>query len=347
MPAFNTFETYLEPFGGSATMLLELLDALIEASKKIVYNDKYGELSNLLKVVAEHWEEFDREAQKLFCSRASFEEWEQFFADPTDNPPEWSKNYLKRAVRFLYVQNNSWDGKGSVFKGKPNSWYKAEEIKELSEKIKKHVIIENLDFEECIKRYDSERTFFLIDPPYYNLHYYKCDFTEDHNRLRMVVGEIKGMVLLTYNYCEPIKQMYKGYNIEKIVASNDVEHIVIRNYGNRKENLNEYESLLREVYQKHKVTWKEYIPNLYKALINASFSISDARAKLHKDLVETGIISERTFRRGLPDDAKHASMVRIRIADTMTAKTIKELECEEAQSHIRECQACRETLKIS
>ena len=54
------------------------------------------------------------------------------------------------------------------------------------EKIYPNAIITNYDFEECIKKYDSKETFFLIDPPW-RLDFYNGDIVKDEiikNNLR-------------------------------------------------------------------------------------------------------------------------------------------------------------------
>ncbi|GEM_PF-1478999 len=350
MALFSTFDKYVEPFGGAGTMLFELLDELIEAGKKIVYNDIYGELTNLLTVIAEHWEEFDIEAQKLPCSRKVFDEYRRVL----DNPKEYKNNVL-RALAFVYVQNNSWDGKGDEFKGKPGGWYKAEKIKELSGKIRKHIIIENLDFEECIKKYDNERTFFLIDSPYYDLDYYKRGMTpEDHARVRKVAGEIKGMVLLTYNFCEPIKEMYDGYYWKKVVASNDVEHILISNYCNRKENLSIVESLVLELKEKVGAHAEDYVHRIRDGLRAVGYEKDGIMDWMKKNLVETDVISLSTLMRHIGDEYKDKAQSerakhKRKPAITMTAETHFKLfgMSEEAQKHIRSCKVCKEELKFS
>lgn len=59
----------------------------------------------------------------------------------------------------------------------------------------RNVCLENLDYRECIKRYDSKETLFYIDPPYYGSeHYYdRGNFThDDHHTLAGLLHKIKG-----------------------------------------------------------------------------------------------------------------------------------------------------------
>lgn len=63
--------------------------------------------------------------------------------------------------------------------------------------------IENLDFEDVIKKYDSPETYFYCDPPYYivgeGTYYSNHSFTrEDHKRLADCLTSIKGRFSLSY-----------------------------------------------------------------------------------------------------------------------------------------------------
>jgi DNA adenine methylase len=63
--------------------------------------------------------------------------------------------------------------------------------------------IENMDFEEVIKKYDSPKTYIYADPPYYIVgegnYYSNHDFTrEDHERLTKCLKSIKGQFSLSY-----------------------------------------------------------------------------------------------------------------------------------------------------
>lgn len=114
---------------------------------------------------------------------------------------------------------------------------------EISERLK-NVLIENRDFENLIKVYDSGASFFYLDPPYYGTeNYYKNQsqgfVKEDHERLRKCLGNLKGKFLLSYNNDDYIKELYKDYIIEEIdrkttlsSMSNSINfgELLIRNY---------------------------------------------------------------------------------------------------------------------
>jgi len=78
-----------------------------------------------------------------------------------------------------------------------------------------YVVVENLDFERLIKIYDKPDALFYLDPPYYDAEkYYPDRFNpDDHERLRDALDRMKGKLILSYNDCPTIRELYKGYNI--------------------------------------------------------------------------------------------------------------------------------------
>ncbi len=91
-------------------------------------------------------------------------------------------------------------------------------VKEISKRLNK-VIIENLDFEKILNKYNKENTIFYLDQPYFKTEYYykNIEFNEqDHLRLKEDLSNIKGRWILSYNDCEYIRNLYKDYNIQEI-----------------------------------------------------------------------------------------------------------------------------------
>lgn len=78
----------------------------------------------------------------------------------------------------------------------------------------KDVVIEQLDFEELIKKYDSENTLFYLDPPYLDTErgesdYYRHGFTlKDVNRLSSILKNVKGYFMIKIN--EDNETFYKS-----------------------------------------------------------------------------------------------------------------------------------------
>lgn len=95
----------------------------------------------------------------------------------------------------------------------------------------------NLDYIEVFEKYDSEETFFLLDPPYYIPRvggYYSCESEFFyHKEFSDYVKKLKGKWLLTYNNSDYIKELFKEYNQESIkidMFGLDYSELYIRNY---------------------------------------------------------------------------------------------------------------------
>lgn len=76
------------------------------------------------------------------------------------------------------------------------------------------VCIENLDYQECIRRYDSPGTLFYCDPPYLNSEEYygkDCFALEDHYRLEELLNDVKGKVMISHYQNSLYDDLYKGW----------------------------------------------------------------------------------------------------------------------------------------
>ncbi|MDE5556267.1 MAG: DNA adenine methylase, partial [Ruminococcus sp.] len=78
---------------------------------------------------------------------------------------------------------------------------------------------------------------FYCDPPYSNTErYYDKTFqTDDHERLKAVLSQIKGRFILSYNDDEYIRELYKDYEIIPIERQNNLsrdiyKELIIKNF---------------------------------------------------------------------------------------------------------------------
>ena len=89
--------------------------------------------------------------------------------------------------------------------------------------------IENLDFEELVRRYKPRKDdFWYLDPPYFiatekaeqKRDYYMNTFkAEDHIRMKNAVDKIHeggAKFMVSYDYREEVYELYKNYNIKTI-----------------------------------------------------------------------------------------------------------------------------------
>jgi len=209
-------DTYVEVFGGAGTLLLNKPPSKVE-----VFNDIDGDLINLFLVVREKPKEFIKKFKWLLYSRELNKRWSRDFK--TVDP-------LERAVRFYYVIRSSFSGNfgaGWSFKRKkPKIFFNSlERINLIAERLKR-VHIENLDFRDCIKVWDSKNTFFFLDPPYFGKNRYRYNLTlKDHLDLREILGKVKGKWLLTYNDHQKIRKLYKDFKIQKAMMWNTASSV--------------------------------------------------------------------------------------------------------------------------
>ena len=76
------------------------------------------------------------------------------------------------------------------------------------------VTIECLDYQDCIRRYDSPDTLFYCDPPYLNTegYYGKGNFNhEDHHALAKLLHDVKGKVMITHYQDALYDELYQGW----------------------------------------------------------------------------------------------------------------------------------------
>jgi len=205
------FDKYVEVFGGAGWLLFYK-----EQKGYEVYNDYNRELVNLFKIVKYHAPELQRELQFTLNSRQLFDEMKTCNVD--------SLTDIQRAARFFLLIEQSY-GSGLEVYGHTKKDINSviENLKNIQQRLST-VIIENKDFEDLIKIYDNENTFFYLDPPYYNAEkYYKPKFLkDDHIRLYKIIKSIRGKFLLSYNNCEYISNLYKDFKIETITRQNNL-----------------------------------------------------------------------------------------------------------------------------
>ena len=215
---------YVEVFGGGAPLLLNKAPSKVE-----IYNDIDGNLVNLFKVVRDHYDKFIERIRWLVASRQIYYEFLRKLQKNEISDP------IERAVAYWYVLRLSYAGKFGAGLGvgprKNNAldlWNAVEDLLLIHERLK-NVFIEQLDFRELIKKYDTEQTFFYCDPPHLFLsteaskgkEYYAVGFTDkDYMDLLSILEKTRGKWLLKQSTEIPwlidwAKQ--HGYSIERLV----------------------------------------------------------------------------------------------------------------------------------
>jgi DNA adenine methylase len=210
IPIIPKHELFVEVFGGAGHVSLSK-----PRSPFNIFNDKNSDLINLFLTMRDNGETLKEKLSNTPYSRAIFQEYKYAYK----NEAIWeSATSFDRALMYFYILCNSVNSNFSSFSTSIGTKPKPEEYQNRLEKIKnvyKHFTIENLDFKECIEKYDSENTFFYLDPPYVDCeHYYQTGFNEkDHRDLSEMLKHIKGKFLLSYYPHALVSELYKGFDI--------------------------------------------------------------------------------------------------------------------------------------
>jgi DNA adenine methylase len=226
LPIFPNHKGYVEVFGGSAIVLLSK-----EPSKWEVLNDFDSNLMNFWSVVQNAHDQFIKSFEWELVSRERFMEYKEKYKN---NDYE---DAIERAKIFYYLVKAGFgaDMKNPVFgTGKDRNRLRLEQIendiKEAHKRLQK-VTIENKSFEELFKIYDSEDTFFYLDPPYRKTkEYVTGKFTDEQYKLmRDCCANAKGKWLITINDDEHIKELFKDFYI----MNHDVYYSVCKTTNGR------------------------------------------------------------------------------------------------------------------
>lgn len=149
---------------------------------------------------------------------------------------------VRRAAMFLKLLRNSYSSSGKSFASQPFDIRKLFGLIQELESRMANVVVENQDFETLIRHYDRPDAFFYLDPPYYSTEdMYEAGFgSEDHIRLRDILGNIKGRFLLSYNDCPEIRGLYEGFSLfdfsrihsmaQRYEAGKEFKELLIANY---------------------------------------------------------------------------------------------------------------------
>jgi DNA adenine methylase len=258
-------ETFVEPFSGQFWVFFKMNLDHYPNLKTVVYNDFNRLNYNLYTCVKDH-QRLLKECEKLVVQEKGVhptnpdckELFNSFQAEIFDANFRVEAYNYEIAAKYVYVLTQVFSGanpsksKFIDLKGKYHSKFtsfknklKKPEWQKMFERID---FVENTDFEEVIKKYDSPKTYFYTDPPYYivgeGAYYSNHDFDrDDHERLANVLKTVKGKFSLSY-YDFPIlsewfpkneytwvkKEFAKAAAAKKGTKQNMGEELLIMNY---------------------------------------------------------------------------------------------------------------------
>lgn len=128
---------------------------------------------------------------------------------------------IQRAARFFYAVKISFGCDNRTYATSSKQIDNAVEYMTKVQERLRGVNIENKDFADLIKVYDRPTALFYLDPPYVDTEkYYDSPFcAQDHQRLREVLGHIKGRFILSYNDHPLVRELYADYRIEEVTRT--------------------------------------------------------------------------------------------------------------------------------
>ena len=219
----KNISTYVEPFGGMFGIFFAL-DFTKYKDVNFIYNDKnnlnyllFKNLQNDSFINLVNSTEVDEDYYRSCLKNLITEKDEELLALywlvilTCSSPYEIGKDSWRNNVEF------------GIFKMK----YKAYQYH--LNKIDK---IHNYDYQKIIDMYDSESTFFYVDPPYMGKeeYYINHDFNkETHKELSEVLNNIKGKFLLSYYYFDGIEDLYPNCKFDSKITIMGTE-LIIMNY---------------------------------------------------------------------------------------------------------------------
>lgn len=208
------YTTYVEPFVGMGGVFFKRQ----MKPKAEVINDASGEVINLFRILQRHYPQFMDTIKFQITSRREFERLSKCLPETLTD--------LERAARFLYLQRLAFGGKvqgqnfgvsvdlGSRF----NLTKLAPMLEDIHERLS-GVVIENMDWQDVIKRYDRKATLFYLDPPYWGNEgdYGKALFDRSQfDQMATQLAKIKGRFILSINNRPEVVETFKAFDMEEV-----------------------------------------------------------------------------------------------------------------------------------
>lgn len=205
LPLLPSHKTYVEPFGGGASLLFAKPPAQVE-----VYNDLNSGLVNLFRVLRDE-EKFKRFYRMVAMTPYSREEFDWcrenlHNCDDVDDVDFAWRWFVVARMSFGGSFGAGWgsnvaaSGRGMAIS--TSAWLSTiERLPDIHARLTR-VQIEHTDYRKILERYDTPETFFYLDPPYvHNTRRggkYDHEMTdEDHEELVDIIKGLSGKVLLS------------------------------------------------------------------------------------------------------------------------------------------------------
>lgn len=210
---------YVEPFGGSFAVGLNLPRAN-ENDYRVVYNDLDSHVYTFFKVLRENKTAF---LEALKYTPYSRQEFEKAF-DLIHSGEYKHLTEIEKARVYLISNRQSFAGKEektwSISRQGENichTWANLDSLVDTVAEHLKYAFIENSDYKDIFRRWDSPETVFYIDPPYENVEsdYYLANKEHGFNHIELAneILKLQGSVVVSYYDSQYIRNLYPGFTI--------------------------------------------------------------------------------------------------------------------------------------
>ena len=198
---FPPHKVYVEPFGGSAAVLIQKERAITE-----IYNDLDAELFNLFKVMRD-----EAQARELYYllkwTPHSRLEYDAAF-EASDDPVEQARRSLVKVWFGMHTkglkEKSGFDTRvnNDGYCGRINSFVKISDLLELYKERLTGVVLECVDALKLLDRHDASHILTYLDPPYVpdtrSGKLYRYEMTnDDHRALADKNRKLKGMIIIS------------------------------------------------------------------------------------------------------------------------------------------------------
>lgn len=207
-------KSYIEPFCGMGGVFFRR----DTAPTCEVINDRSGEVVNLFRILQRHYHAFEDIIRFSISSRDEFERLKK-----TDTS---ALTDIERALRFLYLQSLAFGGRVNSptfgVRAGQSARFNHSRLRDNLEAICHRlsaVTVENLDYLECIRRYDNKTALFYLDPPYWGTEdsYGKELFDRsEYEVMAEQLSQIKGAFILSINDVPEIRNIFKNFKMKSV-----------------------------------------------------------------------------------------------------------------------------------
>lgn len=219
---FPAHHTYVEPFAGAASVLLNKPVSAVE-----VYNDLDRRITRLFRVLRDHGGELQHRLMLTPYSEVEFDECDLPAVDEIEQVRRdfvrWRLSIGGRGDSFSFTKHRSRREMADVV----SAFLSAidDELPRIIERLRKVQIVCRPAF-DVIQAWDSPDTLFYLDPPYLpetrsRPEVYDVEMTEaDHRQLAAVLASVAGKVVLSGYPSALYDELYAGWRVMEFDIAN-------------------------------------------------------------------------------------------------------------------------------